>query len=112
LNLCIQVALTPEPTKRGVTPGEVLELAQRIAELPRVRLRGLMCVPPPTDVVSVQRARFAELRRLRDALNARGLELDTLSMGMSGDFEAAVAEGATLVRIGTALFGPRDLGPR
>jgi pyridoxal phosphate enzyme (YggS family) len=112
LNLCIQVALVDEPTKRGVTAAEALELAPRVAELPRIRLRGLMCVPPPGDVVAVQRARFAELRRLRDALNARGLELDTLSMGMSADFEAAVAEGATLVRIGTALFGPRDLGPR
>jgi pyridoxal phosphate enzyme (YggS family) len=108
LNLCIQVALVPEPTKRGLTPAEALELAPQVAELPRVRLRGLMCVPPPTDEPAVQHARFAELRALRDALNARGLELDTLSMGMSGDFEAAVAEGATLVRIGTALFGPRD----
>jgi pyridoxal phosphate enzyme (YggS family) len=114
LNLCIQVALVPEPAKRGVTAAELLEIAPQIAALPRIRLRGLMCVPPPSDEVQVQRARFSELRRLRDALNARGLALDTLSMGMSGDFEAAIAEGATMVRIGTALFGPRatDAGTR
>jgi uncharacterized pyridoxal phosphate-containing UPF0001 family protein len=83
------------------------ELAAAVAALPRLRLRGLMCVPPPQADAAAERAVFARLRGLRDALNAGGLSLDTLSMGMSGDFESAIAEGATLVRIGTALFGDR-----
>jgi hypothetical protein len=107
LNLCIQVELVPEPTKSGIAPSEVEGLAHGIGELPRVKLRGLMCMPPPQRDAAEQRAVFARLRALRDDLNARGLALDTLSMGMSGDFEAAIAEGATLVRIGTALFGSR-----
>jgi pyridoxal phosphate enzyme (YggS family) len=107
LNLLIQVALVPEPTKAGVAPADLPDLARQIAALPRVRLRGLMCLPPPEPRVSVQREVFAGLRRLQEGLNAAGLGLDTLSMGMSGDFEAAIAEGATHVRIGTALFGER-----
>jgi pyridoxal phosphate enzyme (YggS family) len=107
LNLCIQVELVPEPTKGGVEPAAVAQLAAATAELPRVRLRGLMCVPPPQPTVAAQRAVFARLRTLLEELNAGGHKLDTLSMGMSGDFEAAIAEGATLVRIGTALFGNR-----
>ena len=107
LNLCVQVELVPEPNKGGVRPDALAGLATAISVLPRVRLRGLMCVPPPQTDTSAERAVFAQLRVLRDQLNARGLELDTLSMGMSGDFESAIAEGATLVRIGTALFGSR-----
>ena len=107
LNLLIQVALVPEPTKGGVAPEDVPDLARQIAALPRIRLRGLMCMPPPEERISVQRQVFAGLRRLQEGLNAAGLGLDTLSMGMSGDFEAAIAEGATHVRIGTALFGER-----
>ena len=107
LNVCIQVALLPEPTKRGVEPGELAELALRTAELPRLRLRGLMCVPPPQADPSAERAVFARLRNLLEDLNAKGLKLDTLSMGMSADFESAIAEGATHVRIGTAIFGSR-----
>jgi uncharacterized pyridoxal phosphate-containing UPF0001 family protein len=102
------VALVPEPTKGGVASAAVAELATRIAELPRVRLRGLMCVPPPQPDAAAERALFARLRRLLEELNAAGHSLDTLSMGMSGDFEAAIAEGATHVRIGTALFGSRQ----
>ncbi|MEP6883437.1 MAG: YggS family pyridoxal phosphate-dependent enzyme [Gammaproteobacteria bacterium] len=107
LSLCIQVELDPEPNKGGVAPGKVRPLADAIVDLPRVRLRGLMCVPPPQADAEAERAVFARLRILLDELNAGGHKLDTLSMGMSGDFEAAIAEGATLVRIGTALFGPR-----
>ena len=107
LNVCIQVALVPEPTKGGMETSGVAELARAIAPLPRVKLRGLMCVPPPQPDVQAQRALFARLRKLLEGLNADGHDLDTLSMGMSGDFESAIAEGATHVRIGTALFGPR-----
>jgi PLP dependent protein len=107
LNLCIQVELVPEPNKGGVAPGEVGPLAAAAAELPRVRLRGLMCVPPPQTDAMPTRAVFARLRSLIEELNASGHKLDTLSMGMSGDFESAISEGATLVRIGTALFGSR-----
>jgi PLP dependent protein len=107
LNLCIQVELVPEPNKGGIEPGAVRQLAASVAELPRVCLRGLMCVPPPQPNVAAERAVFARLRTLLEELNANGHKLDTLSMGMSGDFESAIAEGATLVRIGTALFGHR-----
>jgi pyridoxal phosphate enzyme (YggS family) len=107
LNVCIQVALVPEPTKGGVAPGALAELAAAIEPLPRLRLRGLMCVPPPQADAAAERRVFALLKAALTDLNARGLKLDTLSMGMSGDFESAIAEGATLVRIGTALFGSR-----
>src|SRR5271156_3026860 len=107
LNLCIQVELVPEPNKGGVAPDEVGRLAAAVAELPRIALRGLMCVPPPQPNAGAERAVFARLRILLEELNASGHKLDTLSMGMSGDFESAIAEGATLVRLGTALFGPR-----
>jgi pyridoxal phosphate enzyme (YggS family) len=110
LNLCIQVELVPEPNKGGILPAAVPQLAAAIAELPRVRLRGLMCVPPPQADAADERAVFARLRMLKDELNASDRKLDTLSMGMSGDFESAIAEGATLVRIGTALFGERTQG--
>jgi pyridoxal phosphate enzyme (YggS family) len=107
LNICIQVALDPEPTKGGVAADALAGLAAAVAELPRVRLRGLMCVPPPQLGLEAERTVFARLRLALQDLNEGGLKLDTLSMGMSGDFESAIAEGATLVRIGTALFGYR-----
>ncbi len=109
LNVCLQVELVPEPNKNGVDPAELRSLAHQVAELPRLNLRGLMCVPPPQPDVHAERAVFARLRGLLEELNAGGLKLDTLSMGMSGDFESAVAEGATLVRIGTAIFGSRQV---
>jgi pyridoxal phosphate enzyme (YggS family) len=112
LNLCIQVELVPEPNKGGIPPEQAGPLAAAISQLPRVRLRGLMCVPPPQANPAAERAVFARLRALRDELNADDRELDTLSMGMSGDFESAIAEGATLVRIGTALFGERTVQKR
>ena len=107
LNICLQVELIPEPNKSGVKPSELGALAAAVAELPHLKLRGLMCVPPPQPDVAAERAVFARLRELKEQLNAGGLALDTLSMGMSGDFEAAIAEGATIVRIGTAIFGSR-----
>jgi PLP dependent protein len=107
LEVCIQVNLAGEPGKSGVAPAEVHALAAAVAELPRLKLRGLMCLPPEERSLERQRHWFAALRRLFEQLNAAGAALDTLSMGMSADLEAAVLEGATLVRIGTALFGPR-----
>jgi pyridoxal phosphate enzyme (YggS family) len=108
LNICIQVGLVPEPTKGGVAPDDLPALARAVTELPRLRLRGLMCVPPPQPTPQDERAVFARLKVALEDLNAGGLKLDTLSMGMSADFESAIAEGATLVRIGTALFGSRS----
>jgi len=107
LNVCIQVNVSGEAAKSGVAPGEEVELAAAIARLPRLRLRGLMAIPEPTSDVATQRRRYALLRELKDGLVARGYALDTLSMGMSDDLEAAIAEGATMVRVGTAIFGPR-----
>jgi pyridoxal phosphate enzyme (YggS family) len=107
LNVCIQVNVSGEATKSGVAPGEEATLADAIARLPRLKLRGLMAIPEPTADVALQRRRFALLRELKEALRARGHALDTLSMGMSDDFEAAILEGATIVRVGTAIFGPR-----
>jgi len=108
LQVFLQVKLADEPAKGGAPPAELPALARAVAALPRLRLRGLMCVPPASDDRLVQRGFFAELRRLRDDLNGAGLALDALSMGMSADFEAAILEGSTHVRIGTAVFGPRD----
>ena len=107
LNVCLQVALVPEPTKGGVSPDDLAALAAALADLPRIRLRGLMCIPPPQPTREAERGIFARLKAALEDLNAGGLKLDTLSMGMSADFESAIAEGATLVRIGTALFGSR-----
>ena len=104
LNICLQVNVSGEASKSGCEPQDVPALAQAIAALPRLRLRGLMTIPEPTDDPAEQRAAFARLRQLQNELD---LELDTLSMGMSQDLEAAIAEGATWVRIGTALFGAR-----
>lgn len=111
LEVCIQVNVDDEAAKGGVSLGGLEALALEIAELPGLRLRGLMAIPRPVAGFQGQRAAFAAVRRARDDLNARhSLGLDTLSMGMSGDLEAAIAEGATLVRVGTAVFGPRDRG--
>ncbi|HEX8756081.1 MAG TPA: YggS family pyridoxal phosphate-dependent enzyme [Steroidobacteraceae bacterium] len=107
LNVCIQVNLAGEASKGGAPAAEVPGLAAAVAQLPRVALRGLMCIPPEEPDPGRQREWFARLRVLKDSLNSGGLGLDTLSMGMSGDFEAAIREGATIVRIGTSLFGPR-----
>lgn len=108
LNVCLQVNIDAESTKAGVAPAEAANLALEIAALPRLRLRGLMAIPVPAAGMEMQRRPFAALRRLRDELNASGLALDTLSMGMTGDLEAAIAEGATVVRVGTAIFGRRE----
>jgi pyridoxal phosphate enzyme (YggS family) len=108
LEVLLQVRLGDEPGKGGVEPTDLPRLAEFVAGLPRLRLRGLMCIPAPVDDEARQRAPFARLRNLLEDLNRRGHALDTLSMGMSADLEAAVLEGATLVRIGTAVFGPRD----
>jgi PLP dependent protein len=104
------VNISGEPGKSGVAPGDERRLAEAIAELPALRLRGLMAIPEPTPDTRLQRERYARLRDLKQDLVAAGYALDTLSMGMSGDLEAAVAEGATIVRVGTAIFGPRSTG--
>jgi len=107
LNVCIQVRLADEAGKGGVEPEQAGELAHQVASLPRLRLRGLMCIPPPAESHSEQVALFKQLADCSARLQEQGLQLDTLSMGMSGDLEAAIEAGATLVRIGTALFGER-----
>jgi PLP dependent protein len=107
LKVCIQVNVSGEATKSGVAPDAVAALARQVAALPRLQLRGLMAIPEPTTDVALARRRFAQVRKIKEDLNREGLSLDTLSMGMSADFEAAIAEGATLVRIGTAVFGER-----
>lgn len=107
LNVCIQVALAEESGKSGVQPENLADFAGLINELPHLRLRGLMCIPPPSDEPSRQQHWFAKLASLQKKLIRSGLGLDTLSMGMSIDLEAAIAEGSTLLRLGTAVFGPR-----
>jgi pyridoxal phosphate enzyme (YggS family) len=107
LNVCIQVKLAAETAKSGIEPGELLALAANVAGLPRLRLRGLMCIPPATERPEGARPYFRRLRQLYEELRAAGYGLDTLSMGMSNDLEVAISEGATLIRIGTAIFGPR-----
>jgi len=107
LNVCLQVNVSREDSKSGLAPDEVAGVAHQVAQLPRLRLRGLMAIPAPTDDVARQRAAFAQVRAVWEALRADGLALDTLSMGMSGDMGAAIAEGATIVRIGSAIFGAR-----
>ena len=107
LNICIQVRLADEPGKGGISKTELAPLARRVVELPRLQLRGLMCIPPPREDFEAQRQLFAELADCAQELRGQGIPLDTLSMGMSGDLEAAVAAGATCVRIGTAIFGER-----
>jgi hypothetical protein len=107
LDVLLQVKLADEVTKGGVVPDELPALAETVAGMPRLRLRGLMCIPAEQADEALQREPFRRLRELCEALNRRGHALDTLSMGMSADLEAAVAEGATIVRLGTAVFGPR-----
>jgi len=109
LNICLQVNVSAEQSKSGISLEDLPSLAHEVATLPRLRLRGLMAIPAPAEGLEAQRQPFRLMRQALQRLNAEGLELDTLSMGMSDDLEAAIAEGATLVRIGTALFGPRPL---
>lgn len=108
LQICLQVNISDEASKSGVASGEAGALALQLARLPNLTLRGLMAVPAASDDVAEQRAAFAKLRKLRDELNQHGLQLETLSMGMSHDFPAAIAEGATILRIGSAIFGNRN----
>jgi PLP dependent protein len=107
LNVCIQVNVSGEASKSGVEPDDAAALAHAVAALPGLRLRGLMAIPEPAETLDAQRIPHARLRELMNTLRADGLDLDTLSMGMSADLEAAVLEGATIVRIGTAIFGAR-----
>jgi PLP dependent protein len=112
LNVCLQLHVGGEASKGGVEPADIEPLAAAVRELPRIRLRGLMCMPPAETEPARQRHWFGETRRMLEKLNSRGLSLDTLSMGTSADFEAAIAEGSTIVRIGTAIFGPRETQTR
>lgn len=107
LNICLQIKIDPEESKGGLLPEEAEAVIEEIRTLPRLRLRGLMTLPAPADSLEQQRLPFRRLRELRDRLARPELPLETLSMGMSDDLEAAIAEGATIVRIGTAIFGPR-----
>jgi pyridoxal phosphate enzyme (YggS family) len=108
LQVCLQVNVSGETSKSGIAPRELTELAHAVRALPRLKLRGLMAIPEPTNDAGLQHRRFAELRKLLALLNRQGYALDTLSMGMSDDLEAAVAEGATIVRVGSAIFGARN----
>ena len=108
LNVCIEVNIDAEDNKSGLAPTEVPELALAVASLPRLRLRGIMCLPAVRENFAEQRQPFARLRALMESLNKSGLQLDTLSMGMTADYAAAIREGATIVRVGTAIFGARQ----
>jgi PLP dependent protein len=108
LNVCLQVNVSGEASKSGVAPDEVLGLARAVAALPRLRLRGLMAIPEPAEGFEAQRAPFRQMHQLFERLRQQGIGLDTLSMGMSADMAAAIAEGSTMVRVGTAIFGKRD----
>jgi len=108
LNICLQVNVDDEASKSGIEIAAVADIAWRLVDLPRIRLRGLMCLPAIREDFASQREPFARLRTLAEELRSNGIETDTLSMGMSGDFRAAIFEGATIVRIGTAVFGPRN----
>lgn len=110
LEVCLEVNVSGEASKGGVAPAGLPALADAVAKLPALRLRGLMAIPAPTPDSAAQRAAFRRVRELFDTLKARGHDLDTLSMGMSADLEAAILEGATIVRVGTALFGERNYG--
>ena len=107
LDICLQVNVSGESSKSGVAPDALRPLAESVRALPRLRLRGLMAIPEFSDDIELQRRRFASLRLLLDQLNDTGFAMDTLSMGMSQDLETAVMEGATIVRVGTAIFGER-----
>lgn len=108
LQVCLQVNVSGESSKSGVAPEELAALARHVRTLPRLKLRGLMAIPEPTPDRDRQRRHFRMLRELLERLNAEGFQLDTLSMGMSDDLEAAIAEGATIVRVGSAIFGERE----
>ena len=108
LNICLQVNISAEDSKSGLSSEELLPVAQAVAAMPGLRLRGLMAIPAPTEVEEEQRAAFRRLRELGALLAANGIACDTLSMGMSADMDAAIAEGATIVRVGTAIFGQRQ----
>lgn len=110
LQICIQVNVSGEASKSGCDPARLSELAAAVSRLPCLRLRGLMAIPEPTDDVAVQQQRFAALRHMKDQLVDAGLQLDTLSMGMSDDLEAAISQGSTMVRVGQAIFGARPTG--
>ena len=107
MSICLQVNVSGEASKAGVSEAELPALASEVATLPGLRLRGLMCIPAPAEGFAAQRAPFAELARMLQRLRGAGMDVDTLSMGMSDDLEAAIAEGATWVRVGTAIFGSR-----
>jgi pyridoxal phosphate enzyme (YggS family) len=108
LNVCIEVNVSGEASKHGIAPNEAESLAAEVAALPRLSLRGFMCIPKASDDPAEQRRAFRQLRELLDRVNSHGMVLDTLSMGMSGDLESAILEGATIVRVGTAIFGRRN----
>ena len=108
LNICLQINISGEASKSGATPDQALDLAQQIARLPHLRLRGLMAIPEPLPTLELQRAPYRQMKLLQDQLNEHGLQLDTLSMGMSADLAAAILEGSTIVRIGSAIFGNRN----
>lgn len=111
LNICIQVNISNDPDKSGVKAADTLELVTQISQLPRLKLRGLMTIPEATSDEQKQRLFFRQLADLQDKINSNGYSLDTLSMGMSGDMQTAIEEGSTIVRIGTAIFGKRDMKP-
>jgi PLP dependent protein len=111
LQVCLQINISGEPSKSGLRPEEALEIAVAVAQMPRLRLRGLMAIPEPAADLAAQRAPHRALRELLGRLQGEGLPVDTLSMGMSADLEAAVIEGATVVRVGSAIFGARAAGP-
>jgi len=110
LQVCIQVNVSGEASKSGCSPQEAIALARAVSAMPRLQLRGVMAIPAPSDDIAVQREQFAAVRRVFERIRADGIAIDTLSMGMSSDLEAAICEGATLVRVGSALFGARDPG--
>ncbi len=110
LNVCLQVNISGEASKSGATPEQLPALAHAVAALPHLRLRGLMAIPEAADTFEQQRLPFRQLHQLFEQLNTQGLALDTLSIGMSADMAAAIAEGATIVRVGSAVFGKRDYG--
>lgn len=107
LQICLQVNISGEASKSGVSPNELLDLVKLVTALPRLTLRGLMTIPEPTDNETLQRQQFSHMRALLKDLNKQGFALDTLSMGMSSDFKIAIEEGATIVRVGSAIFGAR-----
>jgi pyridoxal phosphate enzyme (YggS family) len=108
LNICLQINVSEEHTKSGILVDQALEVARQIAVLPNLRLRGLMAIPKPAETLELQRAPYRKMKQLQEQLNQYGLNLDTLSIGMSDDFQAAILEGSTMVRIGAAIFGKRN----